>query len=75
MISYAQLDESETPIYDLVLSLVPKKGIDSPTLWDRYEKACKRFNILPLPGQVRTACVNLLKDGKLVRKGDKVYLA
>ena len=68
------MSEAPESIGDLVLlSLLKTRAITADELWARYEKTCKRFNVLPLWGQVQAAAKRLRESGKLrVVDGGKV---
>lgn len=60
-----QRDEYQT-IDDIILDCVNKtRGQTSLEVWERYQTACKRLDILPLPGQAKTAVTRLLQAGKI----------
>jgi len=59
------MNEPET-IADLVLlSMLKTRAITPDELWERYQKTCKRYHVLPLWGQLKTAANRLRQEGKL----------
>jgi len=54
-------------ISDLVLACIPKsRYIGETELLEKYERVCKRHNVLPLWGQVKTALRKLVTSGQVI---------
>lgn len=65
MKTFAEINESETPIQDIILDVIPQRGLTENELTERYCKQCDKLRILPLWGQLATALRALRKANKV----------
>jgi len=65
MKTYSEIQKSNTPILDIILDVIPQRGLTEDELTERYNKQCDKLRILPLWGQLATSLRALRKSNKI----------
>lgn len=68
------IDYTENNVVTMTLSsFLLSRACTADEAWANYQRACKRYNVLPLWGQFQAAAKRLRKDGKIrvIMRGDQ----
>jgi hypothetical protein len=61
------IDASDLTIESLVLECLPRtRWASERAFWERYNRLCAKWDVLPLMGQVKTTLRRLKHEGKII---------